>query len=73
MACTNVAWEDSPECLAVSDYLEYKTGLTSDIFWDAIDDVESRKEFKKRALLWIDDVELEVGEMRRLIESIPKD
>jgi len=67
-----VLWEDSEECGKLMDELEYKCECidVSD-FHNKIFASNTVAEFKAVTKKWIDDMELEVAEMRRLIELIP--
>ena len=65
-------WEDSEECGNIIDELEYKCEcIDTQYFHNEIFGCDTVVEFKTEAKKWIEKMELEVAEMRRLIELIP--
>jgi len=67
-----VLYEDSEECGNVIDFLEYKCEcIDTSTFYNRIFGSDTVEEFKKDTKDWIEKMELEVAEMRRLIELIP--
>jgi hypothetical protein len=67
-----ILFEDSEECGNVIDELEYKCEcIDTNYFHNEIFSCNTALEFKSVATKWIEKMELEVAEMRRLIELIP--
>ena len=67
-----VLWEDSDECEKVIDELEYKTEcIDISDFHNKVFGCNTVAEFKAVTTKWVERMELEVAEMRRLIELIP--
>jgi len=59
------------------DYLRVKKDvdkssfcLNESFFWDAVENTKSLKEFKERALEWLDMTEVQLEELRRSIVQI---
>jgi len=68
----NNLWEDSEECENVLDELEYKCEcIDVEKFHSKTFDCTTVNDFKTEALDWVGQMELEVAELRRLIELIP--
>ena len=65
-------WDDSEECGKIIDFLDYKCSyLSTMIFWEVLANSNTPNDFKRKSLEWIEDVEYEIAEVRRLAELIP--
>ena len=62
-----------PEYLAVIKKLEESHCIEHSFFWDAVENVKSKNDFRERAFEWMDMLELEVGDMRLAIENMIKE
>ena len=66
-------FHSDPEYLAVKKLIDGGHTVDQSFFYDAVENCTTLKEFRERALEWIDMVELDVGNIRLFIENIRKD
>jgi hypothetical protein len=66
-------YQSDPEYLAVKKKIDQCHTVEQSFFYDAIEHCKTLKEFRERALEWMDMMELDVGDIRLAIESIRKD
>jgi hypothetical protein len=66
-------YHSDPEFLTVKKRVDQSHTIEQSFFYDAIENCKTLKEFRERALEWIDMVELDVGDLRLSIENIRKE